>query len=122
MRQGDPWDVGPDQVREVTRNLKSLLRSFVQEDGDAGGGGMGGGQRLESRFWEVELPAFIERCLSSTIVDVEALPPIHELFMVSGDDNSHLLQLCVLERVTKRLRYCEGADGNGKIDDQPSNR
>lgn len=97
--KGSPWDVTPDQVRDVTHKVKSLLPGFLREEEGAGGGGGGavdevsgsgggGGQGQgqghggEARFWEVDLPAFIERCLSCSINDVQALPYINRLFMV----------------------------------------
>lgn len=103
--KGAPWDVTPDQVHDVTRKVKSLLPGFLREEegaaagggggavdegpgGSGGGGGGGGGQGQgqgqggEARFWEVGLPAFIERCLSCSINDIQALPYINRLFMV----------------------------------------
>ena len=103
-RQGAPWDVSPEQVREVTNRVKSLLLdvSGREQGGGAGAGGAddddnavgagGGGAQWrrqgrgwgwESRFWEVELPSFIERCLSSSIVNPKSIPFINNLFKVS---------------------------------------
>lgn len=97
-RQGAPWDVSPDLVREVTNRVKNLLLDVsggrgqgaggADEDyaGEGGGGGQwqrqGRGWGWESRFWEVELPSFIERCLSSSIVNSKAIPFINNLFKV----------------------------------------
>lgn len=90
--KGDPWNVTPDQVREVTRNLKTLLPAILEEDNGTLGSTVGAGgssgwvgwkQGPDNRFWEVELPASIERCLSSSITNDQALPPIHELLLVS---------------------------------------
>lgn len=51
--------------------------------GDGYGGGGGQGQHgPEARLWEIDLPAFIERCLSSSINDLQALPFINDLFKV----------------------------------------
>lgn len=102
-RQGDPWDVTPEQVREVTHSVKKLLPGILREEergagdgfggtgggggGSAGGGGAGGGQKQgrgqEVSFWKIVLPSFIERCMSSTIVDLHALPFINNLLVVS---------------------------------------
>lgn len=74
----------------MTRTLKTLCSTILEEESapKVGGAAVGSGgwrQGRERRFWEVELPAFIERCLSSSITDEEALPPIHELFLVSTE-------------------------------------
>lgn len=57
------------------------------KEGEGGGsgdgyGGGGAGQAPETRLWEMDLPAFIERCLSSSFNDPQALPRIDELFKV----------------------------------------
>ncbi|CAM9914738.1 unnamed protein product, partial [Laminaria digitata] len=46
-------------------------------------------------FWEVELPSFIERCLSSSIVNPKSIPFINNLFKL------------VLEIIAERLRQPE---------------
>lgn len=85
--KGAPWEVNPDQVRAVKHALKGLLPGIVVGDGDAeddgAGGGGGSGKASENRFWEADLPAFIERSMSSAITDPQALPEINDLFMVS---------------------------------------
>lgn len=85
-RQGAPWGITADEVREIIRRVKRLLPGVLQEGGAGGSGdGYGGGrqgQRPETRLWEMDLPAFIERCLSSSISDPQALPRINELFKV----------------------------------------
>lgn len=60
-----------------------MLREGEGSSGDGYGGGGGQGQQgPEARLWEVDLPAFIERCLSSSINDLQALPFINDLFKV----------------------------------------
>lgn len=88
LAKGAPWNVTPEQVHEVTRNVKALAHGIVvEEKGGAsdgfGGGGQGQGQERDARFWEIDLPGFMERCLSSSINDLDALPFINNLFMVS---------------------------------------
>lgn len=66
--------------------VKELLSGVLRE-GEAGGpgDGYGGGvqgQGPETRLWEMDLPAFIERCLTSSISDPQALPVINDLFKV----------------------------------------
>lgn len=70
-------------MREVTQTLKNFLPGVAEQGQGGVGSGGRGGQGPESRFWEAELPAFIERCLSSSITYPQALPAINELFMVS---------------------------------------
>lgn len=85
--KGAPWEVSPNQVRAVKHALKGLLPGIVVGGGDAEDGGAGGGgesgNASENRFWEAELPAFIERSMSSSITDPQALPEINDLFMVT---------------------------------------
>ncbi len=73
-------------MREITQRVKDLLPGVLREgEGGAPGDGYGGGgqgQGPESRFWEMDLPAFLERCLSSSISDPQALPFINGLFQV----------------------------------------
>lgn len=105
--KGEPWNITPDQVREVTWKVKSLAPTILEEESgpgggasNAGGGAWGWRQRTDKRFWEVDLPAFIERCLSSSITDDEALSPIHELFLVSPPPAMH--------RIMKQLSCSRG--------------
>ena len=70
----------------MTQRVKDLLPGVLRE-GEGGGpgdgyGGGGQGQGPESRLWEMDLPAFLERCLSSSISDPQALPFINGLFQV----------------------------------------
>lgn len=85
-RQGAPWAITPNEVRQVISRVKGLL-PWVLRDGEGGApgegyGGAGQGQGVEARLWEMDLPAFIERCLSSSINDLQALPFINDLFKV----------------------------------------
>ncbi|CBJ30122.1 conserved unknown protein [Ectocarpus siliculosus] len=84
-RPGAPWGITPNEVRDVIRRVKGLLPEVLREgevgSGDGYGGGGGQGQHgPEARLWEMDLPAFIERCLSSSINDLQALPFINDLF------------------------------------------
>lgn len=70
----------------MIHRVKELLPGVLRE-GEAGGpgDGYGGGvqgQGPETRLWEMDLPAFIERCLTSSISDPQALPVINDLFKV----------------------------------------
>ncbi|CAM9701683.1 unnamed protein product, partial [Hapterophycus canaliculatus] len=83
-RPGAPWGITPNEVRQVISRIKSILPSILR-DGEGGVpgegyGGAGQGQGVEARLWEMDLPAFIERCLSSSINDLQALPFINDLF------------------------------------------
>ncbi|CAM9482017.1 unnamed protein product [Scytosiphon promiscuus] len=83
-RPGAPWAITPHEVRQVISRVKGLLPSVLREgEGGVPGEGYGGagqGQGVEARLWEMDLPAFIERCLSSSVNDLEALPCINDLF------------------------------------------
>lgn len=85
-KQGAPWDITSDEVRETIHRVKGVLPGVLQQ-GEGGGPGDGygagrQGQGPEIRLWEIDLPVFIERCLSSSISDPQALPRIDELFKV----------------------------------------
>lgn len=70
----------------MIQRVKELLPGVLREGetggpGDGYGGGVQG-QGPETRLWEMDLPAFIERCLTSSISDPQALPVINDLFKV----------------------------------------
>lgn len=93
----------------LTRGIKNIVPRIVRDGGGAGAGGGRGGQGLESRFWEAEIPAFIERGMSSSITDPQALAAINDLFMVSHSVISvwsvcFVLSICCSSSSSKRLR------------------
>eukprot|EP00752_Nemacystus_decipiens_P004045 g3704.t1 len=82
-RPGAPWGISADDVRRMINRVKELLPGVLREGETGGpGDGYGGGVRQgpETRLWEMDLPAFIERCLTSSISDPQALPAINDLF------------------------------------------
>eukprot|EP00903_Cladosiphon_okamuranus_P019913 g18301.t2 len=124
-RPGAPWGITPGEVREMIRRVKDLLPRVLRE-GEAGGpgDGYGGGvqgQGPETRLWEMDLPAFIERCLMSAISDPQALPVINDLFKLMLEIIAvrlwepapmprHLLQ--TLSRLGNNDRRCTWYYGN----------
>lgn len=110
-------------MRALTRDVKNIVPRIVQDGGDGGSGGAGGGggQASESRFWEAEIPAFIERCMSSSITDPQALPAINDLFMVSRE-LIHLALSVYLSTYLSVLSVCCYSNGLKCVLDETKTR